>query len=203
MNSGNKTRKDKMNLLTQNSKLKKTSKLNSVRVFNFGIPAQDTCIWAGECKKFCYASKGAYIWSNVKPAFQKRFEVTKQNDFPELMIKEIKRKKATHVRIHDSGDFYSREYIQKWFKVMDLMPDVTFYAYSKSLPLFDGVKLPKNFTLIKSEGGKRDDMINPQTDRHARIFKTLEELTAAGYANASDNDLIAIGSNKNIGLLIH
>ena len=102
-----------MELLTQNSKLKKTSKLNNVRVFNFGIPAQDTCIWAGECKKFCYASKGAYIWSNVKPAFERRLEATKQDNFPQLMIAEITKKKATHVRIHDSGDFYSREYIQK------------------------------------------------------------------------------------------
>lgn len=39
-----------MELLTQNSKLKTTSKLNNLRVFNFGIPAQDTCLWAGECK---------------------------------------------------------------------------------------------------------------------------------------------------------
>ena len=76
-------------------------------------------------------------------------------------------------------------------------------AYSKSLPLFDGVKLPENFILIKSEGGKRDDLINPSVDRHARIFKTVDELLAAGYANASDNDLVAIGNNKNIGLVIH
>lgn len=192
-----------MELLTQNSKLKKTSKLNNVRVFNFGIPAQDTCIWAGECKKFCYASKGAYIWSNVKPAFQKRFEVTKQDNFPQLMMAEIVKKKATHVRIHDSGDFYSREYLQKWFKVIDSMPEVTFYAYSKSLPLFEGVKLPKNFILIKSEGGKRDDLINHKKDRHARIFKTVDELLAAGYSNASKNDLVAIGDNKNVGLVIH
>lgn len=192
-----------MELLTQNSKLKKTSKLNNVRVFNFGIPAQDTCIWAGECKKFCYASKGAYIWSNVKPAFERRLEATKQNNFPQLMIAEITKKKATHVRIHDSGDFYSREYIQKWFKVMDSMPNVTFYAYTKSLPLFDGVKLPENIILIKSEGGKRDDLINPSVDRHARIFKTVDELLSAGYANASENDLVAIGNNKNVGLVAH
>lgn len=95
-------------LLTQNSKLKKTSLNNDKRVFNFGIPAQDTCLWAGECKKFCYASKGAYIWSNVKPAFQYRFEVSKTNDFITIMRGEIISKKATHIRIHDSGDFYSQ-----------------------------------------------------------------------------------------------
>ena len=67
-----------MNLLTQNTKLKKTSKVLGLRVFNFGIPAYKsasgklTCPMADECVKFCYAKKGAYIWSNVKPAFEKR-----------------------------------------------------------------------------------------------------------------------------------
>lgn len=191
-----------MSLLTQNSKLKKTSKMNNLRVFNFGIPAQDTCIWAGECKKFCYASKGAYIWSNVKPAFQRRLEETKKDNFHEIMVKEIIKKKATHIRIHDSGDFYSREYLHKWFKVMELLPNITFYAYSKSLPLFEKEKLPKNFILIKSEGGKRDDLIK-ENDRHARIFKTEKELLDNGYVNASNDDLQAIGTNNKIGLVIH
>jgi hypothetical protein len=190
-------------MLTQNSKLKKTSKLSGLRVFNFGIPAQDTCLWAGECKKFCYASKGAYVWSNVKPAFERRLELTKLNTFPQLMIEEIKKKKASHVRIHDSGDFYSREYLHKWFKVMQSMNEVTFYAYSKSLPLFEGETLPKNFVLIKSMGGKKDDMINMKRDRHAKIFDSIESLQKAGYVNASENDLFAIGKNKKIGLLKH
>ena len=52
-----------MNLLTQNSKLKKTSKKLGVRVFNFGIPAYKsasgklTCPMADACVKFCYAKK--------------------------------------------------------------------------------------------------------------------------------------------------
>jgi hypothetical protein len=192
-----------MELLTQNGKLKKTSKLNGVRVFNFGIPAQDTCLWAGECKKYCYASKGAYIWSNVKPAFERRLEATKQDNFPQVMIAEITKRKVDVVRIHDSGDFYSREYLHKWFKIMESLPHVKFYAYSKSLPLLKDEKLPDNFTLIKSEGGKRDDLIDASKDRHARIFKTEVELIAEGYANASENDLIAIGTNPKIGLLAH
>ena len=76
-----------MNLLTQNSKLKRTSKELNVRVFNFGIPAYKTksgkitCPFADKCIKFCYAQKGAYIWSNVSPAFEKRYELTKQDNF--------------------------------------------------------------------------------------------------------------------------
>lgn len=191
-------------LLTQNSKLKKTSINNGQRVFNFGIPVQDTCIWAGDCKKFCYASKGAYIWGNVKPAFQTRLEVSKTDDFLILMFDEIVMKEATHSRIHDSGDFYSREYLHKWIKIIESLPHVEFYAYSKSLPLLINEKLPSNFTLIMSEGGKADHLINPALNRHARIFKSEADLLAAGYVNASNDDLVAINkTNHKIGLVIH
>jgi hypothetical protein len=105
-----------MNLLTQNSKLKKTSKELGVRVFNFGIPAYKsasgklTCPMADSCVKFCYAKKGAYIWSNVQPAFEKRYELTKQDNFVDEMYKEIVKKKPAYIRVHDSGDYYSKKY---------------------------------------------------------------------------------------------
>ena len=112
-----------MNLLTQNSKIKKTSKKLEVRLFNFGIPAYKsasgkiTCPFAGDCVKFCYAKKGAYIWSNVKPAFEKRYELTKTDDFVDKMNEEIAKKKPDYVRVHDSGDYYSRAYLDKWLDV--------------------------------------------------------------------------------------
>ena len=108
-----------MNLLTQNSKLKKTSKALGVRVFNFGIPAYKsasgklTCPFADECVKFCYAKKGAYIWSNVQPAFEKRYQLSKTDDFIHSMIDEIMKKKPDYVRVHDSGDYYSKAYLTK------------------------------------------------------------------------------------------
>ena len=120
-----------------------------------------------------------------------------------MMIGEILAKKATHIRIHDSGDFYSREYLHKWFKIMESLPHVQFYAYSKSLPLFVNERLPKNFTLIKSLGGKKDNLINLSSDRHARIFKSEQDLIAAGYINASNDDLLAISNNFRVGLVAH
>ena len=112
-----------MNLLTQNSKLKKTSKELGVRVFNFGIPAYKsasgklTCPMADGCVKFCYAKKGAYIWSNVKPAFEKRYELSKTDEFVDKMYDEIVKKKPDYVRVHDSGDYYSKKYLNKWIDI--------------------------------------------------------------------------------------
>ncbi len=54
----------KLKFLTQNNKLKKTSKTTGARVFNFGITAVKSCIGALECKKYCYADKGLRKFSN-------------------------------------------------------------------------------------------------------------------------------------------
>ena len=180
-----------MNLLTQNSKLKKTSKAVGLKVMNFGIPAYEdsegrrTCPFAGSCAKYCYAQKGAYSWSNVKPAFIKRYQATKCADFVDIMIDEIKRKRADMVRVHDSGDYYSRAYIDKWFAIARALPDVRFYSYTKSVPLFlERDDIPDNYDIIFSEGGTRDDLIDTTKHRHARIFSTYDDMTAAGYVDA-------------------
>jgi hypothetical protein len=199
-------------LITQNSKLKKTSELIGLRVFNFGIPAFEdasgkrTCPFAGSCAKFCYAQKGAYSWSNVKPAFQFRYLATKSNDFVDDMIAEIKKKKVDILRVHDSGDYYSREYIDKWLTIAKRLPNVRFYSYTKSMPLFIGVDIPDNYDIIFSEGGTRDDMIDYAVDRHARIFDSYEDLENAGYVNAMDSDLNATkwyNQTNKVGLVMH
>jgi len=129
-------------LLTQNSKLKKTSKVLGLKVFNFGIPAYKsasgklTCPMADECVKFCYAKKGAYTWGNVKPAFERRYELTKTSDFIVEMNAEIQKRKPQYVRVHDSGDYYSREYLQKWIEIAIQNPDVRFYSYTNMVELF-------------------------------------------------------------------
>ena len=119
-----------MNLLTQNSKLKRTSKELGLRVFNFGIPAYKsasgklTCPFADECVKFCYAKKGAYVWSNVQPAFEKRYQLSKTNDFIQAMSDEINKKRPDYVRVHDSGDYYSKQYLHKWLAIALNFPKV-------------------------------------------------------------------------------
>lgn len=201
-----------MNLITQNSKLKSTSKEMGLRVFNFGIPAYKsatgklTCPFADKCVKYCYAQKGAYIWGNVKPAFERRYEATKQDDFVEIMIEEIVKKKVDYLRIHDSGDYYSNEYIYKWFAIANALPHVRFYSYTKSIPLFLQKTIPENMDIIFSEGSKKDELINVNIHRHSRIFSDKSELENAGYVDASKNDLMAtkwFNTNNKIGLIFH
>ena len=200
-----------MNLLTQNSKMKKTSLKNNAKIFNFSIPAYKTksgkvtCPFAAACVKYCYAQKGNYTrFPIVQELMEQKYEISKQNNFNSLMNSEIKKKKATHIRIHDSGDFYSVKYLAKWIQIAEFNPSIIFYAYTKSIKFFvDGLLLPDNMKIIFSEGSKTDELINPKTDRHARIFKNIDLLNASGYIDASANDLQAITDNKKVGLIFH
>ena len=200
-----------MNLLTQNSKMKKTSLKNNAKIFNFSIPAYKTksgkvtCPFAAACVKYCYAQKGNYTrYPIVQEVQEKKYEISKQNNFNSLMNAEIKKKKATHIRIHDSGDFYSVKYLQKWVQIAEYNPSIIFYAYTKSIKFFvDGLLLPDNMKIIFSEGSKTDELINIKEHRHARIFKNIDLLNASGYIDASTNDLQAITENKKVGLIFH
>lgn len=201
-----------MQLLTQNGKLKKTSKLMGFKVVNFGLPAYKSitgrviCPMADGCIKFCYARKGAYIWGNVKPAFEKRYELSKTDSFVSAIHAEIQSKKPKFVRVHDSGDYYSREYLAKWFQIAKQNPHVNFYSYTNMIDMVKKADIPSNYDFIFSDSGKQVDLIDKSIDRHTEIFKTKDELVAAGYANASENDLNAtrwFNKTNKVGLIYH
>ena len=187
-------------LLTQNSKMRKTSQIMGIKTMNFSLPALSTCPFAGECRKWCYASKGKFIWPIVRAKHQFNLQATTSDGFEVDMIEEIIMREVGAVRIHDSGDFYTFKYFIRWVKITKALPHVTFYAYTKSIPLVQGIPLPYNFTLIYSYGGKADHLIDTENDRHAKVFT---DYIPTDYAYANDNDHIALAKNNKIGLLKH
>ncbi len=198
------------NWLTQNSKIKKMS---GPKTFNWGIPAYmsttglKTCPNAAACAKGCYATMGAYKFSNVAKVFEARLKLSQSPNFARIISAEIKRRGVERVRIHDSGDFYSPEYTERWLNIIRDNPTVQFYAYTKMVSFFkelaaDGL-LPKNFTIIFSYGGTEDKLIDRAQDRHSRVFSSMETLLAAGYAYAGDDDAVALAANPRIGLVYH
>ena len=202
---------------TGNTKLKNTAKHFDIKIFNFSIPAGNdkasgkiTCPFAGSCLSLCYAKKGMYRFGNVERALSNRYEASKKEDFVERInaeLSKVKKGKQVYVRIHDSGDFYSPSYFAKWLEIARLNPLVRFYAYTKSHSFIRGnFVLPDNFDLIFSLGSTRDELINQETERHSKIFKTADEMAAAGYSDSSYLDINAtkwVTSNNKIGLLIH
>jgi len=191
--------------LTRNSKMVKSS---GKVTYNFDIPAYKsqsgfiTCPFAGVCKNGCYAQMGTFQFSTVKNAMERRLDLTKSDEFVPEMIRDIQSNGVERVRIHASGDFYNREYVNKWLEIINACPDTEFYAYTKAFKLLPEY-LPSNLTIIKSYGGVHDKFIDTNKDRHSRVFQSLSELLDAGYADASGDDSVAIGSNPKIGLVYH
>tara|TARA_Y100000296_G_scaffold83896_1_gene115901 strand:- start:908 stop:1507 length:600 start_codon:yes stop_codon:yes gene_type:complete len=198
-------------LTNNNSKLKKTAKKHDAKIFTFDLPAYKTktgkitCPFADKCIKYCYASKGAYIWSPAQNKHNENYLNTKKDNFIDLIQDEINRKrKITHVRVHSAGDYYSPKYLDKWVKLAKNNPDTIYYSYTKSVKMIKDLQnKPENLKIIFSEGGKQDYLIDYDNDRHAKIFDNKQELLDAGYIDASGDDLLALTPNKKVGLIFH
>ncbi len=189
-----------INYLNTNTKLKKDN------IYKFSLPVRKTCIGASDCLDYCYAKKGYYkiFESKVNSVRERNYKFSKSIIFVNAIIHEIKRRKLKIIRIHDSGDFYSQEYLDNWFMIANTLPEVRFYAYTKSLQLdFSLFKSLPNGKIIQSYGGKFDNEI-VFSEPHARIFKNEENLVVNGYEDCSKSDLVALNTTNNkIGLIAH
>ena len=174
----------------------------------FNLPAGFTCPGAGRCKdaKFCYAMTGnTERFPAVLRSQSKNYLSSLQSYFVDIMIDKIKRIKSPLdlFRVHESGDFYSQEYIEKWAEIARNIPEIKFYAYTKSYVNLDLSTLwaLENFNLIQSTGSRDDTKIDYSLP-HATIFRTKEQLLSAGYADCSEKDSISARSTK-VGLVLH
>lgn len=142
-----------------NRKPKPTEKVNFL-IFN--LLARYTCpfrtILCGgdeDNKGKCYAFKAENVYPEVKPARMDNYKATLLQYFVIDMVYIIadrvkkQRKQKLVVRIHESGDFYSQMYADKWLAIADRISKMDFgkkvvkmMAYTKSFPYFDGKNIP-------------------------------------------------------------
>lgn len=106
---------------------------NSVFVWN--IPPVSTCPGRSSwCTKYCYNGDDRPdiypigIWADNWWGC-----VHDRQSVKESIIGKIRNSPGkTALRIHSSGDFFSVEYINMWIEIVDLCPDVDFWAYTRS-----------------------------------------------------------------------
>lgn len=93
----------------------------------------EVCVGATpSCSAACYAKKGFFAYNSVQEALEKRYQISKQSDFADLLVNDIRDKFVRVVRIHASGEFYSADYVDKWRKIVTSCPKVRFFAYTRS-----------------------------------------------------------------------
>jgi hypothetical protein len=160
--------------------------LSMVRIDSNG----DRKIWDGPETEFrCFAASSEVQYTNVYNGRQSNLkairEALKEGNCANLINTELQKnltKRITKVRIHESGDFFSPEYLLSWIMVAHHNPSIKFYCYSKNLPLFVGLALPANFYFTASYGGKFDYLIDEgKFERYAKVFMYEEQAIAAGY----------------------
>jgi hypothetical protein len=98
------------------------------------------------------------------------------------------------IRIHDSGDFFNVEYLRGWIAIAERNPHILFYFYTKELEMLraEDDSLPENMLWVYSMGGKKDHLLNPDTERHADVFPSLESIWNAGYMSQHESDLLSV-----------
>lgn len=214
-------------LFAHGNKLLPSTDKYIVRIFN--IPAisirdeqgnidkerPSICLEAPEiCKEICYAyrrQKGRE--KIVYGGREKNYRATLDHDFVYQMqqrirgtIKYYQRREVQIIyRIHESGDFYSTEYLQKWVAIADLFKDqghVRFMAYTKNIELLNQYLKMKGFRL-KDINIKFKYSVMQLREYEGKIFKNTfdqqeklavaEELRKQGLTYytlyASDEDL--------------
>ena len=117
---------------------------------------------------------------------------------------EVKKGSIQVFRIHESGDFYSQDYLLAWIKTANAMSDKVFYAYTKSIGFWANVKedVPKNLRLVASEGGKEDHLIDKEGFRRAVIVKDEGEAIKREL-KIDVNDFLAAFGDDDFALLLH
>ena len=177
-----------INFSEGNKKLKPTAK---VKYLIFNLPAIITCPGATRnCIKYCYARKAERYYPTVLPSRQRNLERTKKDSFASDVILTIEAHlrrlsyqtaETIVIRIHESGDFYNREYTKAWLKIARHFvnnPKVVFMAYTKSIDFFQGLKIPNNMTIRFSLwNDTKPDQAKKAFDMGLPIYTAIDKFT--------------------------
>jgi hypothetical protein len=110
------------------------------------------------------------------------------------------------IRIHESGDFWTENYMKAWIMVAQGRPQQKFYAYTKSLGMWYNLRdmIPSNFYLTASHGGTLDYLIDKYSSvftRVAHVVYTEEQAAELGLEIDHSDDLCF--GTKPFALLVH
>jgi hypothetical protein len=209
---------------TGNTKLLELSHYKNCKVTSFDLPAGHTCPAADQCHSFadritgkitdgdnckfrCYAVSMEARYTASRKAHWRNYEAVAScrtsDEMANLILSELP-KDVKIVRIHASGDFFSRKYFLAWVKVAQTRTDVQFFGYTKILPYVKYDK-PDNFRLVYSFGGKMDSKVT--CEPVAYVVKNIAEAIKRGLKpacidNPSD-DFDFIMQGRTFALCLH
>lgn len=124
---------------------------------NFNLPALVSCVGATKsCGLACYAQKGHYATRSVPSMYWFNW-IALQMAGPHkwssllsaMVLVALGGLSRGFFRLHSSGDFFSQEYFDAWCEVAKRMPNVRFWAYTRTFSL-DMSRRPENLVVYAS-----------------------------------------------------
>lgn len=136
----------------------------------FNLPLRLTCcdgrgIASSVCVSVCYYHKmlegKTYKDANngrtdLEERAERNFVISQRDDFRELLIAAIHKRRVQLVRIHSFGDFYSSQYVSDWIRSIRSCRRITFLAYTRSwqlpemIPSLTALAAERNMNLLLS-----------------------------------------------------
>jgi hypothetical protein len=210
-----------------NRKMKELAReknLHYNQVISFDLPAGHTCPAADECQSFsdrvtgkitdgenckfrCYAANVEAYAPSARRAHWRNFDALAacrtSDDMANLILSQLP-ENVKVVRIHASGDYFTRRYFLAWVKVAQVRTDVQFFGYTKILPY---VKYPKpdNFRLVYSFGGKMDSKITCEPVAYVvkNIAEAIKRKIQPACIDKPSDDFDFIMAGKTFALCLH
>jgi len=212
---------------TANAKLIKLQKKTGRKVYSMSTLSGHSCIGASEClamaiktkfglrikdgplTKFrCYSASQEAQYPNVYESRKKNLDQIKAHSknkekLVSLILKSLP-KDSSIIRWHVAGDWNTLKHFEAAIEVAKQRPNILFYSYTKSLPflVLHKDKLPPNFKVIASKGGKWDYLIEKHKLRHAVVVFSTEQAKKLKLKIDYDDSVAAL-ENCNFALMIH
>jgi hypothetical protein len=192
-------------------------------VFTFSLPSGYTCPFALDClskadritgkitdgkhtEYRCFSATTEAYSATTRAQRWHNFDILRHLDYHAMVdvLMASLPAKCDICRVHVGGDFFNQRYFNAWMEVARLNPNTTFYAYTKSIPYWVSNlgKIPSNFVLTASRGGRMDHLINAQSLKVAEVVFSLEEAEEKGLPIDHD-EYHAINDTGDFALLIH
>jgi hypothetical protein len=131
------------------------------------------CFGKGKQCAGCYALKAERQYQTVRECRMRHLKETMSDGFIENTIEEIRKSKKTKVRIHESGDFYSQAYLDKWVAIAEALPEIRFYCFTKKDEVRDFAEYDRLYNTNRIESIAPDGGMN---------YGTRERLIELEYA---------------------
>ena len=180
---------------------------------NFSIPAGPEICRFCTIGPMCYTNNGRMVWKPIRQAYEKNLEMVKDGTIWDRIEKELKalERKAeregaqVYIRVHDTGDYFSKAYLENWLEVARDHPTIIFYSYTKAVgwvkEYMDLGEVPDNYRFVFSIGSTQDLFLE-ETDRVAGVFGEGRDIPP-GWHDGSHDDYWAAQPEGNVFLRYH